>query len=136
MYNDRIVAAVLDLGKRIKQDMSKALPIPYMQGEALRVIEQRGEKNGIRMHDLAKYFNITAPSATTLVDELVTAQYVTRVANARDRRQVLLQLTPKGSRLVASHATVRAKAIAHVFSKLTDAERSNLASLLEKVTRA
>jgi DNA-binding MarR family transcriptional regulator len=127
---DGIVTKILELGKRIKCRVGQDSPVPFMQGEALRFI---AHEQGASMRTIAKHFSITAPSATTLISELVDAGLVKRAGNARDRREVLLTMTAKGSSLLKTLETHREKVISGVFSVLSGEERVVLEQLLEKV---
>lgn len=50
--------------------------------------------------DLAAEFGVTSASMSTMADRLLTAGYITRVSNPASRRQNLLELTPKGRKLI------------------------------------
>ena len=65
-------------------------------------------------------------SATRLCDKLVLAGLLDRRADPGDRRQVVLRLTPAGSRLLAAVMDHRRKALARVLVRLTSADRGHL----------
>lgn len=48
--------------------------------------------------DLARRLGVTPAACTSAVDHLVDHGYVVRRASAADRRQILLEVTPKGRR--------------------------------------
>lgn len=50
--------------------------------------------------ELARRLGITPAACTALVDQLVDAGYVLRRPSQRDRRQVVLEVTPKGQRKI------------------------------------
>jgi MarR family transcriptional regulator, transcriptional regulator for hemolysin len=49
--------------------------------------------------ELARRLGITGPACTAVVDQLVASGYVQRHPSAEDRRQVVLDVTPKGRRV-------------------------------------
>ncbi len=48
------------------------------------------------MSTLAAHMKVQLPTMSGMVNRLVKAQYVKRIAHAHDRRQVMIELTPKG----------------------------------------
>jgi DNA-binding MarR family transcriptional regulator len=65
-------------------------------------------------------------SATRLCDKLVQAGLLDRTVDPDDRRQVTLQVTPAGSRLLAVVMDHRRKALARMLARLTPGDRANL----------
>ena len=51
--------------------------------------------------ELARRLGVTAPASTSCVDQLVRLGYVQRRTSEEDRRQVVLDVTPKGRRALA-----------------------------------
>jgi DNA-binding MarR family transcriptional regulator len=61
--------------------------------EALKVLK---ENDDIKMADFAKALNITKPSATCLVQNMVESGLITRMYSLEDRRKIKIGLTKKG----------------------------------------
>ena len=61
--------------------------------EALKILK---ENEDIKMADFAKALNITKPSATCLVQNMVESGYITRMYSLEDRRKIKIGLTQKG----------------------------------------
>lgn len=106
------------------------MPLPFVQSEVLRLL---GETPEPCMHDVATYFRVTPPTATTLVAHLVKEGYVERVADARDRRQIRLRLTKSGTRMYATIARVRDEAITGMLRSLRAKDVATLSTLLGKI---
>ena len=61
-----------------------------------RVIYFIGRHPGITVSDLLAILGITKQSLARVLNQLVTDEFVTQAPGVRDRRQRLLELTPKG----------------------------------------
>lgn len=66
----------------------------------IEIIGSNRERN---MSETAKSLNITQGTLTTGVDNLVKKGYVKRGKSAKDKRKVVISLTEKGERALASH---------------------------------
>ena len=87
------------------------------------------------MKDLAKYFHITAPSATSLVEHLVKAKQLARGPDAKDRRQVRLALTAKGRRDLERSMAAKRKQWRVLLKKLSRKEQVQFANTFKKLSR-
>lgn len=117
----------------IKSRVQKAMSLPFSQCQALWFIAGHKRPN---MQEVAKYFKITAPSATFLVEELVRSGLIVRTASKKDRRKVELALTPKGKREFVILTEKRTKVLNTIFASLSSADRTELNRLLKKILAA
>jgi DNA-binding MarR family transcriptional regulator len=69
---------------------SQALGVNRTDGRCLDVIQQRGR---ISAGELAERAGLTSGSVTAVIDRLGEKGYVRRVADPKDRRRVLVELT-------------------------------------------
>lgn len=67
------------------------------QLETLIFIKQHGPSH---MKDIASHFGISMPSATSMIDKLVTMKLTLRENDIKDRRNVTIVLTTKGEQLL------------------------------------
>jgi len=79
---------------RLKQDFG----LPLTHFEPMSVIDRLAK---CRVHDIAGELGITTGGTSKLVDRIEAGGYCRRLPNPEDRRSSLLELTPKGRRLVA-----------------------------------
>ena len=100
------------------------------QVEVLQFVSEQGNPT---MRDLAMYLKVKAPSATSLVDELVQTQLLLRESDAADRRQVRLALTRKGMTSLATAVAQRKKVITSLLSPLETGDREQFNRLLQKI---
>lgn len=102
-------------------------PSFYLHFETLRYLHESGDTD---MRELAHYLRIAAPSATGLVDALVTDKLVVRKNDPADRRRVILAIAPAGLSMLKKAAQHRMRAFARVTAPLTAANQRELARIL------
>jgi DNA-binding MarR family transcriptional regulator len=93
------------------------------------------EANRPSMKDLAKYFRIEAPSATSLVEHLVKAKQLARVPDLKDRRQVHLVLTSRGRRDLKRSMVAKRAQWRLLLKKLSSIERIQFTNTFKKLSR-
>ena len=118
------------LGKLIRSQVDASGSLPMAQLETLRFI---AEGTTPTMHAIAEYHRITAPSATTHVQELVRLRYVKRVHDPRDRRQVRLVLTPLGTRVYTKALAERKAVIEALFAHLSSSDLETFNRILDTI---
>lgn len=74
------------------------------------------------MSALAGHMKVSMPTMSGMVDRLVKAQYLKRVYNAKDRRQIMIELTPKGQNFLDEFKEIITKRWEDVLKVLTDKE--------------
>jgi DNA-binding MarR family transcriptional regulator len=98
---------------------------------------QRIAEPGSRLTELAEAAQVTKQTAGFLVDQLVAAGYVKRVADPSDRRARLVIVAPRGRRAVAVAARTVARVerdwARHLGAPLTKQLRTALESLGELI---
>ncbi len=118
----------------IKQKMPqghKTDPHAWMRLQTMQFIERHGFAT---MHDVADYLRIKAPSATSLIANLVARGMIAREIG-RDRREVRLSLTPLGKQTLTEYGTKSEEMMRNAFSTLDEREVGSLCSILKKLIR-
>jgi DNA-binding MarR family transcriptional regulator len=82
--------------------------------------------------ELAEALGISRPSVTALVARLIRGGYVQKLQDGEDRRSFHIVLTQKGQSFTQAHQTVHRKIVEALTSRLSDAEITQLAALLDK----
>ncbi len=135
-HNDNTCEELSALFFAMKQLIRQRLPDKSLEPnawsrfETMRYIARERE---LSMHDVAKYLRISAPSATSLISNLVREKLVARRAERRDKRVTRVSLTAKGRRALALHDRRSAKALREVFSKLDAEETTELVRILRRL---
>lgn len=88
--------------------------------------------NSIKIGDLARRLNLKPATIAQTINSLEERGLVTRQRGEADRRQVLLHITPSGTRLQNSAAGQFKKQMAAIFAAMEGSRRMELISGLEQ----
>jgi DNA-binding MarR family transcriptional regulator len=83
------------------------------------------------MTDIADFFHIELPSATSLVTKLCDQKLAERRTGLEDRRLVIITLTIKGKTLLERAMRERKKKLEKILSHLSGKEKSELLAILK-----
>jgi DNA-binding MarR family transcriptional regulator len=109
------------LTRRLRAQDDEGLPATL--GSALATVDREGP---LTLGELAAREHVAPPSVTKVVEKLVTAGLVARVADESDRRVVRVRTTPTGRRRVAQN---RKRRTAWLAAHLTELSPTDLATL-------
>jgi DNA-binding MarR family transcriptional regulator len=109
---------------------AKDMPFTIPQLEALRfVIEQKNPT----MKDIASHLDVTAPSATAMIEQLSEKKLITRGFDSADRRTIHVFPTSKASKLFSLFAQIKARVFGEILSDLSSQDQKTLISILSKL---
>ena len=115
-------------GRFAREAAGGELTLPqYQLVAALREKPQRP------VGELAEAAGIAPPTATRMLDGLERAGIIRRKPSSEDRRVVTVQLTPKGSRVLARKRKRVEERRRALYDSLTPAEREQAESLLHRL---
>jgi DNA-binding MarR family transcriptional regulator len=86
-----------------------------------------------KMSDLADATHQSAASLTGVVDRLLEKELVTRVRHERDRRQVMVVVTPQGNTLISEIKQARREQMQAALAHIQMHEIETLLALLDRV---
>ena len=101
--------------------------------DGFMILDLVSESDKCRMKDIVSTFSLPGSTATGIVDRLVERGYVKRGQSKKDRRMILLEITPKGRK---AHDTFRVTSLVRMqesLSHLTEKEIRTLLDLVEKL---
>lgn len=129
-----IFSLMFEMGRLLKHQVSVdgCGPATYLHLETLRYIQEKGTPD---MQEVAEYLRVKSPSATRLINALVTDGLLKRVPDPADRRRIMLSLTPSGVRMLDTATKKRTQAFARVIEPLSEKDRIEFARLLTIITR-
>jgi DNA-binding MarR family transcriptional regulator len=104
--------------------------LTYQQYNVLRMIDTMGPQP---QAEVARRLMVTAPVVTRLASALVDARLVDRLADASDRRAVLLELTPTGRRRARAMRRDLLAAARELLEPLPEKRRAAVAAALEEL---
>lgn len=129
---DELIELVFTMNRLTKDGMENEKGSPsYIQLQALSFVLR--QKNPI-MKDVAEYLNITPPSATFLVNNLIKLDLIKRIYDSDDKRIIHLNISNKGKKELQKGF---AKSKQHLYKKLSllsTKERQNFISILKKLS--
>jgi len=108
-------------------------PYAWLRIETLTYVR---DQKAPSMSDIAQYFSITAPSATSLINALVKSGLVTRTVDARDKRASRISLTKEGRRMLAETQKRGLEVLGGLFAPLAKPELRAFTGALERIIRA
>lgn len=101
----------------------------------LRVIEYLGETGPQMMRSIADQLGLAVNSTTSLIDNLESKGYVSRVRSSTDRRVVNVELSEEGCRVFKIASTAKHQFHLSLLGSLTDDEQQILLVLFRKIAR-
>lgn len=104
--------------------------ITLSQFLAMSFLNKKGPSN---MTELAHYMDITTAGMTGIISRLVAGRYARRVSDPKDRRIIIVQLTPRGVALTRKVNDERRQIIIDVFGKISEKEREDYLNIISHV---
>ncbi len=105
--------------------------ITEQQWRVLRVLSEYGQQDA---GHLARRAALMPPSLSRIVQTMEAAGYVTREADAQDRRRQHISITSKGQSIIDLHLPDAVKIAAHYRRMLGDEDHDLLVALLQKLS--
>ncbi len=128
----RIFSVSRVMFERIHSGSRPSAGASFLQAATLKFI---AAMDGPTMKQTAAFLRVKPPSATSIIDGLIRDGLVTRRSDGRDRRSVRLALTARGRAELTRCFRAKAALLRRVLRPLSAAERAQLASILEKLSR-
>lgn len=135
---DEVVTAVLTASRllvavsaRSLASVEETLTLP--QFRMLVVLDSRGPMNISR---LGEHLDVIPSTAMRMVDRLAAAGMLERDPNPADRREIMINLTGAGHRVVHEATERRRAEIAHIVAAMPATERTGLIKSLRAFTQA
>ena len=107
--------------------------VTVTQFRTLVVLDSHGQ---INLGRLAELLRVNSSTAMRMIDRLLVADLVTREDNPANRREVLLELSPQGRRLVRTVTSQRRAEIARIVTAIPAARRTELIEALRLFAQA
>lgn len=130
-----VVGRVIVLAQHLEESVGAALAkhnLTLGQFDILATLRRHGPRGGLTPSELLRSVMLSSGGMTARLDKLEEAALIARVADADDRRKVVIELTAKGRRVIdAATATRFAEARASL-PEMSEAELETLATLLRR----
>ena len=109
-----------------------AADLTFTQLRALSAIAKTGP---LRVSALAEQFDIGLAAASSLADRMVQRKFISRRADPDDRRIVLLELSPRGKKVLEVLERGSIDHFGKLIARMTPTERAALATTLRAFVR-
>ena len=100
------------------------------------ILDHLDEVDPLSMTDLAGHMGVTVATMSLGIDRLERRHYVRRERDPKDRRRVLLRVTPAGVRLREAKSVLDPVRVEQVLGQLSSADRDVALKGLELLARA
>jgi len=100
------------------EEAARQAGIEPQQHQALLAMRGFGDNNRITIGELAERLQVRHHSAVGLVDRLAALGHAKRVPSQKDRRQVFVKLTPKGSALLEKLTSIHRRELQRIGPEL------------------
>jgi DNA-binding MarR family transcriptional regulator len=99
----------------------------------LRALRTLGRHGTMRLSELSERLEVAPRTATEVVDALQAGDLVRRRADPADRRAVLVEVTERGTEVLAEIRAARGTEAGRIFGRLGPADRAELARILSEL---
>lgn len=104
--------------------------VPAVQIRVLYLLGTRGPK---RMTDIADSLSVSMPAVTAMVEKMVQARLVQRLADPQDRRVILVSPTDEGLKALKSVLKVHETRMEQVLSLLPPAKQREMLAAFQRI---
>ena len=122
---------MFEIFRSMRKEMSYQNELMHLSALQMQALIFISENKKTSMTDIAEYFHIEMPSATSLLNKLCDQKIVKRHEDENDRRLVIIIITDKGKELLKLGMQIRRKKLEKMLSYFTDKEKKELLKLLK-----
>lgn len=130
-----IVEAIFALSKLLKEQITADLKLVHLSVLQLQALVFLHQNPDSAMSDIANFFKIELPSATSLINKLVDMDLAVRKEDKKDRRLVRISITLQGQNLLAEGMKARAKHMEKIVSYLSKEDQEAFLRILQNLIK-
>jgi len=135
-FNAKVLQLVFGLSRSMKKEFhpdaaQKEVDLSMIQVQALKEISMSDK---CAMSDIAHQMCIALPTATVLINKLVTLGLVKRTVEKKDRRITCLALTPVGKEKIDKIVAIKIAHAGKIINLLDDKDKKDLLRILENLS--
>lgn len=130
-----VVGRVIVLAQHLEESVETALAkhnLSLGQFDILATLRRKGPRGGLTPSDLLGSVLLSSGGMTARLDKLEEAGLIARTPDANDRRMVVIELTPKGKRVIDAATATRFAEAKESLPPLSAGEMQTLAGLLRR----
>ena len=127
----REVLDVVPLAMRVIRRQLRRHGAQFLSLPQFRTLVFISQNRGASLSEVADNIGLTLPSMSTLVDGLVTRNFVIRRTHRDDRRRMVLALTERGQATLQTARSGTQEYLKQRFDRLSDSERTTVVRGME-----
>lgn len=135
-YIERIEKCIPEILRYIHISAPKDLTELKLTLSQVVSLASLGYKDSRKMSELAESVSMNMSAMTGIVDRLIKIGLVERMRSRKDRRAVIVKLTPKGRKIVKKIQEHRYRETQEIIEYLDEKEREDFIKGFEKVVEA
>jgi DNA-binding MarR family transcriptional regulator len=133
---NELIAALIKLNdhyERCHRELSSEIPIAELKIKQLRYIEIIGKSSRLTFSRFAEKLQITKPSVTSIINQLIKLECVRKNQCSVDGRKFFIELTPKGEKITLFNNLKQKRLAEKIHLTLSEREIELFIELLNKI---
>ena len=133
---NELITALIKLNdhyERCHRELSCEIPITELKIKQLRYIEIIGKSSSLTFSQFAEKLQITKPSVTSIVNQLIKLECVRKNQCSMDGRKYFIELTPKGEKITLFNNLKQKRLAEKIHLVLSEREIELFIDLLNKI---
>ena len=131
--DESLADALMAVARQLRERSAETLAPWDITPAHLRALRTLARHGTMRLSELSDRLQIAPRTATEVVDALQARDLVRRRADPGDRRAILAEITERGTGVLAEIRATRGPEAGRTFSRLSPADRTELARILSKL---
>lgn len=125
------LALIPNLFGSFKELNKGSVNLSHMQNHVVEFMYM--QQRPLNLKEISSGLNIAKQQLTNIISDLEAGGYLSKVHDTKDKRAVLVSLTPKGKEIEEKKWTGIYQKFSHNLTKLTDEDQRDLSFALHKV---
>lgn len=121
---------------RVLNSLDSLLRAHRLTARQFLVVQSLGEEGPANSQNLCRRLSVTPAAITQLSDRLERKRYVRRRRSSEDRRQAILELTPRGTAILRQARGAREVFVRTLLHELPSRQRKQMLASLEVLVSA
>lgn len=134
-HDSDLVESIFKVSRCLRGKMMFSSTVANLTMLQIQVLVFLSHHKNAHMRDVAEYFGVEMPTATSIINKICDMDLVSRSHDAKDRRVIKLSLTKQGEDILAEAMKMRTKKISSLLSYLSVSEKDNLKMILTNLAQ-
>jgi DNA-binding MarR family transcriptional regulator len=128
--SDELMSTIAALRRVVRRNLRPTMPGPALRGAHIELIRAVKNRPGIGVAAVARELGLAPNSVSTLVNQLLEMDMLTRQTDPGDRRAARLHLTGAAVRRLDAWRQARTELVGEALGRLSTSDRETLADAL------